>query len=85
MVLCNQGRECLRDAAFNMDPELRQIPFEPVKLVVRSESGRSSVGVCELWALRTSLGALQSVPQDRAQLSRPQQRLIKLRDSNTIK
>ena len=68
-----------------MDPELRQIPFEPIKLVVSYESESSSVGVSELWVFRTSLGALRSIPQDCAQPSWPQQHLIKLRDSNTIK
>lgn len=33
-LCCNQGCECAGDATFNMDPELRQIPFEPIKLVV---------------------------------------------------
>lgn len=84
MVLCHQGRECLR-AAFNVDPVSRQIPFEPIKLVVCWESGSSSVGVSELWALRTRLGARQSLPQGHAKPSWPQQHLIKLRDSNTIK
>ena len=47
------------DAAFNVDPGLRQIPLEPVKLVVcylaRLEKQCWS---SELWAFQTSLGAL---------------------------
>lgn len=46
---------------------------------------KAALGTLSCGHLRTSLGALQSIPQDCTQPSPPQQRLIKLRDSNTIK